>query len=98
MWSLRPGCDLSQAKFQGGIAEHEREDLALLLGLQDRQERWRRSSIHKMKDGLQFADSARFGTRLMLIRGATQWSSDLTCERRESSYWPNVNLRFALIS
>ena len=34
-----PGGDLGQAEFEIGIAEQEREDLALLLGAQDGQER-----------------------------------------------------------
>jgi hypothetical protein len=34
-----PGRDLGQAEFEVWIAEQEREDLALLLGAQDGQER-----------------------------------------------------------
>ena len=54
-----PGGDLGQAEFEIGIAEQEREDLALLLGAQDRQERGGRLSIHYLKSTLQFADSRR---------------------------------------
>ena len=41
-----PVRDLRQAEFEIGIAEQEREDLALLLGAQDWQERWGWLSIH----------------------------------------------------
>ena len=54
-----PGGDLGQAEFEIGIAEQEREDLALLLGAQDGQERGGRLSIHYLKNTLQFADSRR---------------------------------------
>ena len=54
-----PGRDLGQAEFQIGIAEQEREDLALLLGAQDGQERRGGLSIHYLKSTLQFADSRR---------------------------------------
>ena len=52
-----PGRDLGQAEFQPGIAQEAREDLALLLGAQDRQERGGGPSIHYQKNALQFADS-----------------------------------------
>ena len=41
-----PARDLCQAEFEIGVAEQEREDLALLLGAQDGQERWGWPSIH----------------------------------------------------
>ena len=41
-----PGRDLGQAEFEIGIAEQEREDLALLLGAQDGQERRGGLSVH----------------------------------------------------
>jgi hypothetical protein len=53
----RPGGDLGETEFEIGIAEQECEDLALLLGAQDGQERWGRLSVRKMKNPLQFADS-----------------------------------------
>jgi hypothetical protein len=40
------GGDLGEAEFEAGIPEQEREDLALLLGAQDGQERGGRLSIH----------------------------------------------------
>ena len=41
-----PGRDLGQAEFQVRVAEQQREDLALLLGAQDGQERRGRLSVH----------------------------------------------------
>ena len=47
-----------QAEFKLWISEQQREDLALLLRAHDGQERWRGSSIHKMNNTLQFADTS----------------------------------------
>ncbi len=38
--------DLGEAEFQVRVSQQQREDLALLLGAQDRQERWRGLSVH----------------------------------------------------
>ena len=59
MGSAGPDGDLGQAEFEIGITEQEREDLALLLGAQDGQERGGRLSIHYLKSTLQSADSRR---------------------------------------
>lgn len=56
MRSTRPLRDLGEAQFELWIPQQQREDLALLLGAQDRQERRRRLSIHNLKDTLQFAE------------------------------------------
>ena len=52
-----PGRDLGQAEFKIWVTEQEREDLALLLGAQDGQERRSGLSIHYQKDTLQIVDS-----------------------------------------
>ena len=46
--------DLGEAQLTVGIAEQQRKDLALLLGAQDGQERWRWHSVHKVKSTLRF--------------------------------------------
>lgn len=58
-WMRRAGpcCDVGEAEFEIGIAEQQGEDLALLLGAQDRQKRRRRLFVHKQKNTLQFADT-----------------------------------------
>lgn len=50
---------LSQARLEIGISQEERKDHALLLRAQDRQQYWRWSSFHKMKNTLQFAEVPR---------------------------------------
>jgi hypothetical protein len=46
--------DLSEAQLTIGISQQQRKDLALLLGAQDGQERWRWPSVHKVKSTLHF--------------------------------------------
>jgi Domain of unknown function (DUF397) len=57
MWGAGPRCDLSEAKFEDRITQQERKDLTLLLGAQDGHEGRRGSSIHYLKNSLQFADT-----------------------------------------
>jgi len=52
-----PSRDLGQAEFKIRVTEQEHEDLALLLGAQDGQERRNGLSIHYQWNALQFMDS-----------------------------------------
>ena len=54
MGGASPRCDFSEAQFEAWISQEHRKDLALLLGAQDGQERWRWPSVHKVKSTLRF--------------------------------------------